>query len=123
MKILLSLAFSLALFQSKIPTASDAWAEHGEKALLVYATINNPTMYDVYIVAAKSAVADKAELREKDKAVTSMTVPAFGSLELARGEARIRMSGIKSALKVGDTVNVTLETDSGDKITVAAVIK
>ncbi len=123
MKILLSLAVALALFQAKIPTASDAWAEQGDRALLVYATISNPTMYDVYIVAASSPVAEKAELWEKDKLATTLTVPAFGALELARGEARIRMSGIKRQLKVGETADVTLETDSGDKIALAAVIK
>ena len=116
------LMLSLAVLQ-KDPTASDAWAETGDRAMLVYATITNPSMYDVYVVSAKSASATKAELWVVDKPVTSLTVPAYGSLELKRGEARVRLFGLKGELKEGDVVNVTLETDGGVSIELAAVIK
>jgi copper(I)-binding protein len=117
------LLLSLAFLQNN-PTASDAWAESGDRALLVYATINNPTMYDIYVTSASFPSAGRAELWVEDKKVTSLTVPAFGSLELKRGEARVRLFGPSEAvLKVGDHLKGTLETDGGVSIEITAIFK
>lgn len=121
MKTLL-VALSLAFLQPTT-TATDAWAEQLDGAALIYATINNPSMYDVFVVSAKSDAAKKVELLVKDKPATSLTVPAYGSLELKRGETRIRMTDLARELKAGDELKVTLETDGGASIEIAAVIK
>ena len=121
MKLVL-LAFSLALLQ-KDPTASDTWAQVSAETVLVYATVNNPTMYDVYLVSGKTDAAGKVELLDGDKVVTALTVPAYGFLELKADGPRVRLSGVKSQLKAGDELKLTLETDGGVPIAIAAVVK
>src|SRR5687768_12060212 len=116
------LTLSLAVLQ-KDPTASDAWAESGDRAMLVYATVNNPSMYDIYIVSGKSDAAAKIELVNGDKSVTSLTVPAYGSAELKPGAMFVRLSELKGELKTGDDVKLTLETDGGVSIELAAIVK
>jgi copper(I)-binding protein len=116
------LLFSLAVLQ-KDPTAADAWAQVSGGTVAVYATINNPSMYDVYIVSAHSNAAAKIELLNGEKPMTSITVPAYGSAELKPGAMFARLSELKGELKAGDEVKLTLETDGGVSIELAAVIK
>ena len=119
---ILFLALSLVLLQ-KDPTASDTSAELKGDTAIVYATINNPTMYDVYVVSGKSDTATKVELLDGEKVVTSLTVAAYGSLELKADGPRVRLSGFKNQLKAGDQLKLTLETDGGIAIPIAAIIK
>lgn len=117
--VLLALAFV-----QKDPTASDAWAAApANGSVAVYATINNPTMYDVYLVSGKSESAGKVELINADKPVSTITVPAYGSAELEPGAAFVRLSELKRELKAGDQLNVTVETDGGIAIAIAAIVK
>ena len=116
------LTLSLAVLQ-KDPTASDAWAESGDRAMLVYATVNNPSMYDIYVVSGKSDAAAKVELVNGDKVVTSITVPAYGSAELKPGAMFVRLSDLKGELKAGNEVKLTLETDGGVAIAITAILK
>jgi copper(I)-binding protein len=62
-------------------------------------------------------------MMQGDNVVTSLTVPSFGSLQLAPGEQRIRVSGLKGQLKEGDELKLTLETDGGVGIPIAAIVK
>lgn len=105
------------------PSASDASARITGDTAIVYGTINNPTMYDVYLVSGTSDAAVKVELLEGEKAVTSLTVAAYGSLELKADGPRVRVSGLKNQLKAGDQLKLTLETDGGLNIPIAAVVK
>jgi copper(I)-binding protein len=117
--VLLALAFV-----QKDPTASDAWAAApANGSVAVYATINNPTMYDVYLVSGKSESAGKVELISADKPVANITVPAYGSAELKPGAAFVRLSELKREVKPGDQLNVTVETDGGIAIAIAAIVK
>lgn len=116
------LLFSLAVLQ-KDPTAADSWAQVSGGAVAVYATVNNPSMYDVYIVSATSNAAAKIELLDGEKPVTSFTVPAYGSAELKPGAMFVRLSELKSEFTAGDEVKLTLETDGGVSIEIAAIIK
>jgi len=116
------LLLSLALLQ-KDPTAADAWAQLSGGVVAVYATVSNPTMYDVYIVSAKSDAAAKIELINGEKPVTSITVPAYGSAELKPGAMFLRLSELKGEPKAGDEVKVTLQTDGGIAIAITAVVK
>ena len=121
MKTLL-VALSLALLQPTT-TATDAWAVVGGGAAAVLATFNNPSMYDVYIVSGKSDIAETIELVDGDKKVESFTVPAYGSFEMQPGKQRFRLSGLKRQFKAGEELKLTLETDGGATIAVAAVVK
>ena len=105
------------------PSAADASATVAGDNVVVFATINNPTMYDIYVVSGKSAAAAKIELLDGEKVVTSLTVPAYGSLELKSDGPRVRVSGLKSQLKAGDELKLTLETDGGIGIPITAIIK
>ena len=114
---------NLPLHAQPNPTASDAWAQISGAAVAVYATVNNPSMYDVYIVSAKSDAAAKIELLNGEKPATSITVPAYGSAELKPGAMFVRLSELKGELKAGDEVKLTLETDGGIAIAIAAILK
>jgi copper(I)-binding protein len=116
------LVLSLVLLQ-KDPTASEAWAQAVGSSIAVYATVNNPTMYDVYVVSGKSDRAAKIELINGDKPVTSITVPAYGSAELKPGAMFVRLSELKGELKTGDELKLILETDGGVSIEIAAAVK
>lgn len=120
---LVVLFVALALVQ-KDPTASDAWASApANGAIAVYATINNPTMYDVYVVSGKSDSAGKVELISAGKPLSNIAVPAYGSAELNPDAAFVRLSDLKRELEAGDRLTVTLETDGGISIPIAAVVK
>ena len=115
---------NLTVHAQKDPTASDAWASApANGSIAVFATINNPTMYDVYLVSGKSDAAGKVELISADKPVTTITVPSYGSAELKAGAMFVRLSDLKGDVKAGETINVTLTTDGGIAIPLAAVVK
>jgi copper(I)-binding protein len=121
--VLAIVLLNLPLHAQPNPTASDAWAQMSGSAVAVYATVKNPSMYDVYIVSAKSDAAANSEILNGEKPVTSIIVPAYGSAELKPGAMFVRLSELKGELKAGDEVKVTLETDGGVSIEIAAVIK
>ena len=121
--VLAVLLLNLPIHAQPNPTASDAWAQINGSAVAVYATVNNPSMYDIYLVSGKSDAAAKIELLNGDKPVTSITVPAYGSAELKPGAMFVRLSELKGELKAGDEVKLTLETDGGVSIEIAAIVK
>ena len=127
--LVVALAARLAAMQ-KDPSAADAWIAEpaaGETSAAAYLTVNNPTMYDVYVTAATSTAADKVELRQGQgaaaKPVTSITVSSFGSAELKAGAEHLLLVNLKRPLKAGDSVDLTILTDGGVKMTVTAVVK
>jgi len=105
------------------PTASDATAVVAGPTASVYLVINNPTMYDSYVMSATSDVAGKVELYSADKPVDNMTVAAYGSLTLKAGGMFLRLSDLKRELKAGESIAVTLMTDGGVAIAATAVVK
>lgn len=117
------LLLNLPIHAQPNPTASDAWAQVSGSAVAVYATVNNPSMYDIYLVSGKSDAAAKIELLDGDKPVASITVPAYGSAELKPGAMFVRLSELKGELKAGDEVKLILETDGGVAIAIAAILK
>ena len=105
------------------PTVSDASATVRDGTIEVYATLNNPSMYDIYLTAAASDAAGKAELIAGGKAASSITVPAYGSVELKAGGSFVRLSEIKGQPKAGDEITLTISTDGGVAIAIAAVVR
>ena len=108
--------------EQKDPTASETAAALVNGGLAVYATLNNPTMYDAYVQSGTSD-AGKVELREGDKPASSITIPSFGSVELKAGGPYVLLTELKGQPKAGDTITVTLQTDGGVAIAIAATVK
>lgn len=130
MKTLLAIVIAAAVIQGKTPSASDAAAALVKDGVAIYATLNNPTMYDSFVQSGTSD-AGRVELRDADpatplgagKPTSNITIPAFGSVELQAGGPYVLVRGWESQPEAGDTITVTLVTDGGDKIVVAAIIK
>lgn len=116
--------------QGKAPSASDSSAAIVTGGVAIYATLTNPTMYDAYVQSGLSD-AGKVELRDAGpstplgtgKATDNITIPSFGSVELKAGGPLVLVSELKGQLKAGDTITVTLKTDGGDAIAIAATIR
>ncbi|MEO7133841.1 MAG: hypothetical protein ABI024_06430, partial [Vicinamibacterales bacterium] len=70
--------------QGKEPSVSDASAAVVTSGVAIYATLNNPTMYDAYVQSGESD-AGRVELRDGDKPTENITIPSFGSVELKAG--------------------------------------
>lgn len=129
MKFLIALALA-ALVQQKDPTAADASAAIVDGGVAIYATLNNPTMYDAYVQSGTSA-AGKIELRDggpstalgASKTISNITIPSFGYVELKAGGPFVLVKDLKGQPKAGDSVTVKLETDGGAVITVTAIIR
>jgi len=116
--------------QGKSPSAADASAAIVSDGVAIYATLNNPTMYEAFVQSGTSE-AGKVELRDGDpatplgagKPTSNIAIPAFGSVALKAGGPYVLVTGLKTPPKSGDTVIVTVETDGGDRIPIAATIK
>lgn len=120
---LVVLLMNLPTLAQPAPSASDATAVVAGATASVYLVINNPTMYDIYVMSATSDAAGKVELYSGDKPVANMTVAAYGSLELKAGGMFLRVSDLKGPLKAGESITVTMMTDGGIPIAAAATVK
>ena len=88
-----------------------------------------PRCTDVFIIAATADAAPKVELRgavsgdAEAPVVPEFQVPAYGSTSAAKGAPHLRLVGLSRPLKAGDTVALTLTTDGGLILKVAAPVK
>lgn len=114
------------------PAAPSAWVAlpaAGATSATAYVEVTNPTMYDIYVTGATADVATTVELRGAAKGaaeppvVPEFTVPAFGSTAADAGSPTLRLVGLTRALAAGDTVALTLTTDGGLKLPVAAKVR
>ena len=123
--LLLFVTGGVAATQKPI-AATDAWIKlSGDRAQTApaFAVVDNPTMYDVYLVGASSDVAEQVEFRDKDKEVREVTAPAYGKVELTASGVHMVLTGLKRPLKVGETIAITFTTDSGVTLTAQALVK
>ncbi len=110
-------------------TASGGWVAApaaGATSTLAYVAIENPTMYEVFVVSAESDAAGAVEIVEGadgSKPVRELSVPSFGSVELKPGGTQLRLKDLKKPLKPGDQVELTLTTDGGVAIKTTAQVK
>jgi copper(I)-binding protein len=114
------------LFLQPAVTASDAWVAEpasGATTAAAYVAVSNPTMYDIYIDSASSDAAGKIELREGTASAKTLTVPSYGSLEMKPGGSSLMLADLKHALKAGEKVNLTLQTDGGITLTASAEVR
>lgn len=102
----------------------------GETTATAFADVQNPTMYDVFLTSAAADVAGKVEYREMGPDGVSkpgppkfVVAPAYGSLSLEPKGVYLLLLDLKRPLKEGDTVALTMTTDSGAALKVAAVVR
>jgi copper(I)-binding protein len=120
-----------ALFLLQTLSVASAWIAapgDGSTSAVVHVSIENPTMYDVFVVSGSSDVAGEVELREPDgsggtRPVSSFTIPAYGVLELGAAGPHVLLKQLRRHLKGGDAVVVTLATDGGERLRVDAVVR
>jgi copper(I)-binding protein len=127
--VVLLVGAGMAIAQDKPITVDDAWVklpEAGAKSTMAYATVNNPGMYAIYLVSGTSEVAGKVEFRDASKANASqedVTVIAYDSTYMNPKGIHMYLSDLKKELKEGDTVYITLKTELGIPVEVAAKVK
>jgi copper(I)-binding protein len=119
--------------QDKAAAAPGAWVRQpapGQTWTPAFVAIDNPTMYELWIVSAATDAAAAVELREARKddpaqsaAVKELGVPAYGKLEMTAAGAQLLLVGLKRPLAAGDRVTLTLKTDSGGTLSVDAVVR
>lgn len=112
-----------------ITVNNDAWVklpEAGAKSTVAYATVNNPGMYAIYLVSGTSDVAGKIEFQDASKANATqedVTVIAYDSTYMDPKGIHMLLSDLKKELKEGDTVYITLKTELGIPVEIAAKVK
>jgi periplasmic copper chaperone A len=123
------LAVHLAAAQKAL-SASKAWVKApsaGETSAKAFVLIDNPTMYDVYVVSAQSDAAASVTFQKgsdaKPETVPNITAPAYDSVELKPDGVHMLLTGLKKPLKPGDKVTIVLATDSGITIEATADVK
>ena len=114
--------------QDKQGSVSSGWVKlpaAGATSTDAYATVENPTMYAFYVLSATSDVAGSVEIRQtgKDAALDEVTVPAYGSLAMDAKGIHLLLKDLKKPLAEGDTVNLTVVTELGTRLSVQATVK
>lgn len=112
------------------PSASDAWVvapSAGATTAIGYVSIDNPTMYEIYVTGVASEIAGTVEIvqgtPESPTVVKELPVASFGGTVLKPGGMFLRLSGLKQPLAAGDQVPLILTTDSGVSMKVVAEVK
>jgi len=126
-------ALAAPLAAQKTLSASKAWVKApaaGATSTTAFVVVDNPTMYDVYVMSAETDVAGSVTFQRtaaspdaKAEPVAQVTAPAYDSVELTPDGVHMLLSGLKNPLKPGDTVSLSLTTDNGIVLEVSAVVK
>ena len=117
--------------QQKTVSASQAWVKVPAADQTVtegFVVVDNPTMYDVYLIAAAAEAAGNVEFQDVRKpggaqVVKEVTVPAYGSLSMDPKGLHMVLSGLKRPLKDGDTIPLTSTLHEGSTLEVSAAVK
>jgi copper(I)-binding protein len=119
--------------QQRTVSASQAWIRVPAADQTVtegFVVVDNPTMYDVYLIAAVTEAAGKVEFRDVSKpggasaqVVKEVTVPAYGSITMDPKGLHMVLSGLTRPLKDGDTIPLTLTAHEGSTMQVSASVK
>lgn len=129
------LVAGLGVAEAQAPlTASGAWVREpvpGRPVTAAFVVLENTGATDIQVVSAASDVAGTVELHEmvrsgdmmKMAPVKGIVVPAKGKVELKPGGLHMMLFELKKPLKEGDTINLTLTTDTGATVQAAAAVK
>ena len=130
--VLIVLAMSSVVWSAqRTVRASTGWVKlsaEGATETTAFVTVENGTMYDVYIVGASSDVAGIVEVRQAKSGgpaqpVKEVTVPAYDRLDMAPDRVHIYLGQLKRPLKAGEEVVLSLEIAESPAISIAAVVK
>lgn len=114
--------------------ARDAWvreAPAGRAVTGVFLTLQNAGSAARSVVSGRASVGDTLELHEMKREngmmrmapVTSIVVPAGGTVELRPGGLHLMLFGLKKPLVPGDTVRVQLTLDDRTQVEFAAPVR
>jgi copper(I)-binding protein len=119
--------------QPKRVEATSGWVKApaaGETTATAFVDVDNPTMYDVYLMSAVTDLAGTVEFRDKSQkgdpqgqVRKTVTVPAYGSIAMDPNGVYLLLTDLKRPLKGGDTVSLTLRTDGGVELQVSAAVR
>jgi copper(I)-binding protein len=119
--------------QEKVISASKAWVKApaaGETTATAFVVVDNPTMYDVYLVSASTDAAGSVQFQRaaktadgKPEPVSALTAPAYGMVELKSDGVYLLLSDLKRPIKPGDSVVLTLTTDGGVALEATAQVR
>ena len=131
MKLIACAALLVAsLSGQKALSASKAWIKApaaGETTAAAFVVVDNPTMYDVYLMSVTTDVAGKAQFQKvvggKPEVVEAITAPAYDSVELKPDGNQIALLDLKRQLTPGEKIVLTLTTDGGVTIDVEAEVR
>ena len=128
-----ALAFAGLAAQGKRVTASGGRVKlpaAGETQAMAFVAIENPTMYEIYVVSATADAAGKVELRDggqsgdaRLKPVAFISVPAYESIDMKPDSVHLMLVDLKRPLKEGDKVTLTLTTDNAGTLEVPAIVR
>lgn len=110
----------------KSSNASVQLPSPGATETVAVASIANAGMYAAYLVSATSDVAASVEFRDASKgtqALSDVTVINYETLYMDAKGVHLHLSGLKRPLQEGETVAITLKTDAGDLVEIAATVK
>jgi len=119
--------------QGRRVSATEAWVKlpaSGESRAMAFVAIENPTMYEIYVVSATADAAGKVELRDggqsgdaRLKPVEFISVPAYASVDMKPETVHLMLLDLKRPLKEGDKVVLALATDNAGTLEVPAVVR
>ena len=127
----IGLAIASAVAQGRV-VASDGRVKlpaAGETQAMAFVTVENPTMYAIYVMSAAADAAGKVELRDAGqdgdarlKPVEFITVPAYGRVDMGPSGVHLLLRDLKQPLKEGDAVALTPTTDIDVTLKLQAVV-
>ena len=131
--VLAGAALPLAAAEPAI-TVSDPYVRllpPGATTSAAYLVIKNSGAADRQLVKAESPAAQSVEVHEhrnengvmKMREVGSIIIKAHGQTELKPGGYHLMLFGVKSALKEGDSVAITLVFDDGSRQAIEARVR
>ena len=131
--MLVALALAGLAAQGKRVTASGGRVKlpaAGEAQAMAFVAIDNPTMYEIYVVSATADAAGKVELRdggqggdERLKPVEFISVPAYESIDMKPDSVHLMLLDLKRPLKEGDKIGLTIATDNAGTLEVTAIVR
>jgi copper(I)-binding protein len=111
----------------------DSWVTlpaAGETQALAFVTIENPTMYGIYVTSATADAAGKVELRDggqsgdaRFKPLEFISVPAYDRVDMGANGVHLLLLDLRRSLKEGDKVAVTLATDNAGTLETTAIVR
>jgi copper(I)-binding protein len=113
-------------------SATTGWVKApaaGAAGAAAFVTVENPGMYDIYVVSASTDAAGLVELRNPGQsdgappALKEAIVPAYNSLEMTPTGWHLWLTNLKRPLKVGDMITIVLMTDGGVALEVKADVR